>query len=59
MKELFDGLIIKYELQRDVVTELIQKSDIKENVNKELAVRRFLINIIQDLKVCAKYYENN
>lgn len=48
--EALEKLIEKYEFQREVVTELIQKSKPEEDLSKELAVRRFLSGIINDLK---------
>lgn len=51
-KEALEKLIEKYELQRNVVTELIQKSEPEEDSSTQLAVRRFLSAIIYDLKAC-------
>ena len=56
--EALEKLIEKYELQRKVITELIQKSKPEEDSSTQLAVRRFLSAVIHDLKACVGQPEN-
>jgi len=51
MKRKIKELINKYEIKRNVILEVIQIAETKEEVDKEMAVERFIKEFIADLKL--------